>query len=98
MKMKWLGLLLLLLALAIGPAQAQLQSISGFDPRSMEIDGNVVYDATCQICVFGAPPPCFTSSPCTDWLVRQRAGLTPLSDPIGNQDTSILSPDSKLNP
>ena len=103
MTMKWVGLLLVLSALAIAPAQAQvltIPSISGYDPRPMDIDGNVVPGPECRICTFKyteTKPPvpadtCTpTGSPCVDWEARQTSGLPFLEDPRGNDDTSILS-------
>lgn len=63
------------------PAQAQ---ISGYDPRSIEIDGNVTLEGT---------------DPFTDWLPKQLDDtLVGITDGIGNADGDILSPGSVLKP
>lgn len=85
--MKMLGWFLILLVLAMVPAQAQ---VSGFDPRFIDIDGNVTVDD-------GNCVP--SGSPCSDWLAKQQDNtLVGIVDGIGNNDSDILSPGSDLNP
>lgn len=76
----WFVLLATLVALAIGPAAAV--TISGYDPRFIEIDGNITPgDGTCA------------GTPCVDWQTKQTDGtLIGITDGIGNQDGNILSP------
>lgn len=59
----------------------------GFDPRYIEIDGNVTPgDGTCR------------GTPCIDWLTKQNDGtLAGIIDGIGNNDGNILSPGSTLS-
>lgn len=83
MKVVWL-ILVLLLALVIVPAQAQIVTISGFDPRCISIDGNVT--------AVGDTPGCI------DWLVKQTDGtLVGIYDGFGNADPSIFSPGSTFS-
>jgi hypothetical protein len=87
--MSKLVLLCILLTLAVTSAQAQ---ITGYDPRFIDIDGDVVVTPGDITCV-----PAGT--PFTDWREKQLDGsLVGIVDGIGNQDGDILSPGSNLNP
>lgn len=86
-------LLCILLALAVTSAQAQ---VTGYDPRFIDIDGDVVVTPGDVICV---PEPIPPGAPFTDWRAKQLDGsLVDIEDRVGNQDGDILSPGSNLNP
>jgi hypothetical protein len=74
--------------LLVAAVAAQAVVVSGYDPRYIDIDGDVLENGSC------VPP----GTPCIDWLTKQMDGsLAGLTDGVGNADPSIFSPASTYN-
>ncbi len=87
--MRGSGWLLVVAIMSLGALSAGALTISGYDPRYIQIDGNVVDEGS------GCVP---AGTPCTDWLIKQQEGsLGGITDGIGNSDNDILSPGSTLS-